>query len=308
MFGRRARSLVGKTKDEKEVRRFVDLNQSVDLEHIAAAVHHGCMNLPQELVDHIMDTLHDDTRTLKACSLTCKAMFASTRRLIHQTLWLTPYNSLSVLTQDEYLCRPYTEGEELRFLSHMGESGLLRYSRRVHICTGRKLTPGMLLPHLRHFQSLDHVHTLILKYFDPIPWADHHRTCFLHLYPTLTSLIFPDPTGPYRLLIRFALQFPNLENLTLDRSVNADQFGSGVPIHTTASQPTPLRLRLVGYIPWIEWPLDMDFINFRSVEFDDSYGKMPSARWTRVHTPLKVSPLCFAGTVRLDPCIFVCYD
>ena len=182
------------------------------------------------------------------------------------------HNNLSVLTQCEYFRLSWSEEGELRFLSHMGESGLLRYTRRVYICAGRKLTPGMLLPHLRHFQSLDRVHTLSLKCFDAIPWANHHETGFLHFYPTLTSLILRDPSGPYRPLMRFALQFPNLETLTLDRSVTGDQFGPGVSIPTTASQPTPLRLRLVGYRPWIEWPPAMDFINFRSVEFDDSYG------------------------------------
>ena len=40
------------------------------------------MILPTELVDYIMDILRDDLRALKACSLTCWAMFASTRHLI----------------------------------------------------------------------------------------------------------------------------------------------------------------------------------------------------------------------------------
>ena len=73
--------------------------QPVGLNLICSTINEGCMGLPQELVDHIVDTLHEDLPALKACSLTCKAMFASTRHLIHQTLCLTPRNNERVLTR-----------------------------------------------------------------------------------------------------------------------------------------------------------------------------------------------------------------
>ena len=43
------------------------------------------MGLPQEVGDRIVDMLQDDGSALRACSLTCKVMFTSTRHLIHQT-------------------------------------------------------------------------------------------------------------------------------------------------------------------------------------------------------------------------------
>ena len=63
------------------------LAKRVDLGLIAAEVHGGCMGLPQEIVDHIMDMLQNDVIALKACSLTCKVMFVSARHLIHHTLY-----------------------------------------------------------------------------------------------------------------------------------------------------------------------------------------------------------------------------
>ena len=64
---------------------------------ISTAIHQGCMGLPQEIVDRMVDILRDDLQALKACSLTCKAMFASARYLIHRVLYLTVQNNQSVL-------------------------------------------------------------------------------------------------------------------------------------------------------------------------------------------------------------------
>lgn len=50
----------------------------------------GCMGLPwQEAIDRITAILQDDRRGLEVFSLTCKAMFTSTRHLIRQTFDLT---------------------------------------------------------------------------------------------------------------------------------------------------------------------------------------------------------------------------
>ena len=51
-------------------------------------MYHGPICLSQELVDHIINMLSDDLQALKACSLTCKGMFALTLYLIHRTLYL----------------------------------------------------------------------------------------------------------------------------------------------------------------------------------------------------------------------------
>src|ERR1700753_3862742 len=121
------------------------------------------MGLPQELVDHVMDMLYDNIPALKACSLTCKAMFASTRHLIHQKLNLSQRKARKTLTRGKK--RHYEEGDrdfEFRLISFMDERGLLQYVRRVHISTHYPLTPETLSPHLHYFQLLNQVHSLTI--------------------------------------------------------------------------------------------------------------------------------------------------
>ena len=235
------------------------------------------MGLPQELVDYIVDMLHDNIPALKACSLTCKAMFASTRHLIHRTLQLTPDNTLSVLTPEEK--RHYERGNrdvELRLLSFMGERDLLQYARRVHICTPNPFTPDILLPHLHYFQSLNRVHTLTIDHFCADEWVDYHATCFGHFYPTLTSLTLSHSIGHKRLL-HFVLQFPNLENLSIEQpEFDWRGFESRLAEAATPGLSPPLRgcLRLVGQGPSVHLSTDLfgeppKGFNFRSVELED---------------------------------------
>ena len=244
----------------------------VDLGPISAAVHYGCMGLPQELVDHTMEMLHDDPRALKSCSLTCRAMFASTRHLIHQTLYLTLRNSRSVLTHRLGRGHP---GTELRFLSFMSKRGFLQYTRHVYIRMGHIFTPGLLMPHLDHFQFLDRVHTLTIEACDALSWQTHHDTIFTHFYPTLTSLTLHRPLNHYRYVLQFALRFPNLQNLCIEHPADSEWIRPGLITPATIDLPPPLRghFRLVG-VGAVQWPTEFSRelpggINFRSVELQD---------------------------------------
>ena len=81
------------------------------------------MGLPQEMVDRIVETLQNDMRALKACSLTCKAMFVPARYLIHQTLHVTSDISQRIFTPEEK--KRYKRGGrrelELRSEEHTSE-------------------------------------------------------------------------------------------------------------------------------------------------------------------------------------------
>jgi len=244
----------------------------VDLDPVCAAVHHGCMGLPQELVDHTMEMLHGDLRALKACSLTCKAMFPSTRHLIHQTLYLTLRNNRSVLPR--HLARRHRDAE-LRFLTFMGKRGFLQYTRHVYIRMGHIFTPDFLMPHLDHFRSLDRVHSLTIVACDALLWQDHHDTIFTHLYPTLTSLALHRPLNHYRHVLQLALRFPNLQNLCIEHPADSEWIRPGLITPATIDVPPPLRghFRLVG-VGAVQWPTEFSRelpggINFRSVELQD---------------------------------------
>ena len=237
------------------------------------------MGIPQAVVEHIMDILQDNRRALKACSLTCKAMFASTRRPIHQTLHITSRTNQRILTSTEE--KQYAKGGrrelELRFLSFMAERGLLRYARRLNIRVGPKFRPDFLEPHLHHFQSFDRIHTLTIDSYEAAAWYLVYNTYFTHLYPTLTTLTLCSPTGQFRYVLEFALQFPNLENLTIENLRDVAWGWQETPPPPAVLQSPPLRghLRCVGLIlqdvMW-HWPMELasnlkNGINFRSVEF-----------------------------------------
>jgi hypothetical protein len=268
-LGRKAKTFMGKTTKAAEVDQ-----KPVDLSLISSGVHYGCMGLPQELVDHIMDMLRGDFRTLTACSLTCKAMFVSTRHHIHHTLRLIVRKNMSFLAQGERI----RYDAELRYMSFLGERGLLHYTRQVYIRIPGRFTPHALLPHLHYFQSLDRVHTLTIEHYYPITWANHFETCFSHFYPTLTSLTLRFPLGYYRLLLQFALQFPKLENLCLEWHEERTDPDLTLPFITNKSPPLRGHLRLVGIDTVVKLPMDFlrelpNGINFRSVELEEYFGR-----------------------------------
>ena len=240
------------------------------------------MGLPQEIVDHTMDMLRDNIPALKACSLTCKAMFASTRHLIHRTLHLSLGKALRILTEKEKLRYKRSDRDvEFRLISYMDECGLLQYVRRVHICT-QDFTPEILLPHLHHFQLLNQVHTLTIDHLYPNKWVKNHSTGFAHFYPTLTSLTLRLPRNHDRLL-NFALRFPNLENLSLEWLKFHEHLESSPTDIATPERTPPLRgcLRLVGYHGTAAQPSTALFrglpkgFNFRSVEL---YANIPGSQ------------------------------
>ena len=252
--------------------------QAPDLGQISAAIHHGCMGLPQELVDYIMEMLYDDICALKACSLTCKAMFASARHLVHHTLYLTPQSNPGVLTQQEksrYQGR-YRLDTELRSLSYVGEQGFLRYTRHVHIRGFQLFTPGTPLPHLRHFQCFDRVHTLTIDHYDTDYLESRYKSCLTHFYPTLTSLTLRRPFGHCQPVLQFALQFPNLENLSVEwPDVNCVPRGVTVPAVIAKFPPLRGHLRLVGLGLTPRWSAALihefrNGVDFRSVEIEES--------------------------------------
>ena len=237
------------------------------------------MGLPQEVVDRIMDMLQDDRRALEGCSLTCKAMFVSTRHLIHQTLHVTKENNQRILTPKEK--KQHARGNyllELRFLSFMGERDLLKYTRHLNISIGSfAFSPKILEPHLQPFKSLDRVNTLTVYSYDSVIWRHVYNTHFSQFHPTLTTLVLRSLTSHYRFVLQFVLQFPSLENLTLEylRHETGEYSGISVPSKVTQYPPLNGRLRCASlYSGDPEWTKEFAFgplggINFRSVEFRD---------------------------------------
>ena len=210
-------------------------------------------------------------------------MFASTRPLIHQTLYLSVANNRKILTGREWekfhLSTTERNLRALRFLSHAGGSGLFQYTRRVYFRSYKQFTPDILLPHLDRFRTLKRVHTLTMEDSSCLgrEWEGYHKTCFAHFYPTLTSLTIRDGhVESFQAIMQFVLQFPNLENLSLERVYRSGWSGSRWPVPDDFDRPPRLcgHLRLAGGDALAMWPVDPThklsrIFHFRSVELTD---------------------------------------
>ncbi|KAF9781843.1 hypothetical protein BJ322DRAFT_248918 [Thelephora terrestris] len=226
-------------------------------------VHRGCMGLPQDLVNRIVDALHDDLPALK-----------------------------SVLTREERKkLRRLTQGYQdvqLRFLAYMGERGFLQHTRKIYIHSARQgdihntgtFTPDALRPHMHHFQSLDRVHVITIDLYDSDVWANHHKSCFAHFCPTLTSLTLRRPLGNHRHVLQFFLQFPNLENLCLewlDGNVGRARPNLTTPAIVDQSSLPHRHFRLDHADNAVQCPMKLIYglqhgFNLRSIELEDSFG------------------------------------
>ena len=159
----------------------------------------------------------------------------------------------------------------------MSKRGLLRYTRRVDISMPYYFSPYMLSPYLRYFQHLDQVHTLTFEQYTTVTWGTHHWGRFIYFHPSLTSLTLRRPTGSYRLLLQFALQFPNLEDLCLEEWSDGRDTTTACPIIIDKLPPLCGNLRLAGFRTIAGWPTRnayglSDGMNFQTVELEDFFG------------------------------------
>ena len=173
-------------------------------------------NLPQEIVDHIMFMLGNDLKSLKACSLTCKTMFISTRCLIHRKIRLTGRQNWDVLTareQESYL-HGDRRGLMVKVLRGIAAHGLFPYGRHLFINLYRSFTPANLQPFNDHFQRFDQIQELSIYWLHTQGFLEQFDTFFRNFVPTLRSLHLDTPTGDSRDILDFICRFPHLDDLT----------------------------------------------------------------------------------------------
>ena len=174
-------------------------------------------DLPQEIVDHIVFMLRNELKSLKACSLTCKAMFVSTRHVIHRNICLTSEKNWNLLTIPEK--QRYIRGERqdiaIRVLSAIAAHGLLPYARHLYIHLERNFTAANLQPFNDDFQRFDRIQELSIHWLHtPDFLYENFDVYFSNFVPTLRSLHLDTPTGDTRDILDFICRFQNLDDLT----------------------------------------------------------------------------------------------
>ena len=166
--------------------------------------------LPQEVVDGILEYLEDDRRALGACSLTCKALFRSSRPIIHRRLCVVSRGSPECADEQEMQTPNLAR---FRTLLAAAERDLTRYTRELTVKIGAEFKPVDLQPFLPQFQTFGRLTSLTLHNFKPTPFLPVFEQYFGHLAQQIRSLEFVYPSGPRDDVLCFISHFPNLDNL-----------------------------------------------------------------------------------------------
>ena len=240
--------------------------------------------LPQEIVDHIVFMLRDDLKSLKSCSLTSKAMFVSTRHVIHRKICLTWEKNWELLTlpEKQRYIRGERQGIAVRVLSGIAAHGLLPYARHLYININLNFTPANLQPFNNHFQRFDRIQELSVYRLHTPGFLEHFDTYFANFVPTLRSLHLDSPAGDTRTILDFICRFPHLDDLTF-RMSSRDPYdwrtwkSASLPV-IKKMPPFRGRLKLGEVSAWHNYIVEQlislpgkrhfRFIDFRSCPFE----------------------------------------
>jgi len=187
----------------------------------------GAMGLPRDIIEQIIHFHRNDTRTLKACSLICRAFFSVIRGLIHGSVRLSRWKFYPLYNfADRIAAKVLPRGRlrtlarynpelHMKHLSVVGKHGLLGYAREVDIDIGHCLAPEDLETYLPHFHSFTQVHTLRIDGLDLTRCLPAFGQYFTQFVPTLRSLHLHYVMGSVQGVLEFVCKFPHLDDLSL---------------------------------------------------------------------------------------------
>ena len=198
-------------------------------------------------MDEILGYLSDDRPTLKACSLTCKAMLSSARPLIKSWLFLvsTGNRRSNARFMKSLFKRSKEDSGPFERLVAADCQGSLQYTRHLVIRMGRlPLIPEPLQPYTPYFHRIDNLQTLVIHGPDVsafVPVFDDYFGMFARSLRCLDIAYILDAE---RQLLHFISQFPLLEDLSIQSCyVVYSHPGSSPPMPRT-SPPFRGRLKL----------------------------------------------------------------
>ena len=195
--------------------------------------------LPLEIVEMIITHLIYDTRSLRACSLTCYSWYITAVPHLHHTLITRTYPPNS--TKKPIWPRP------LRTMHKLGLLPLVKklqiHGKGVHR-SGEFSSQHLNCFTMRYFSALTNIQELGIQYLDIPSFMPKIRRYFKHFLPTVRSLALREPIGTHRQVIYFIGLFRHLDDLKLlyDR---ANSQGEPADDHTlTPPFIPPLRGQL----------------------------------------------------------------
>jgi len=166
--------------------------------------------LPVEILEMIILHLIYDTRSLRACSLTCCSWYTIAVPHLHR--------NLSIQTYYRYWNSDFKWPRPLRDMCNLG---LLPLVKKFHIGGADPPKLGLFSPMrfswrtLHHFTTLTNVQELGIDYLDIPSFIPRIQQYFGHFLPTVHSLALREPQGSRRQIIYFIGLFKHLEDLKL---------------------------------------------------------------------------------------------
>ena len=194
--------------------------------------------LPPELVDDILGYLSEDLPTLKACSLTCKAMVCSARPLIRNWLFLASSQNRRSSTRSLKTLLKRSKGrcDIFERLGTTHRQGLLRYTQHLVIRMGcLPHTPRPLQPYVPYLRTIEDIQTLTVEALDIPAFMPAFDECFGTFAKSLRGLDIGHTWDSESQLLWFISNFPSLEDLSIrSRYIVRSYPGISAPIPRTS--------------------------------------------------------------------------
>jgi hypothetical protein len=174
-------------------------------------------SLPQELVDMIISHFICDTRTLLACSGTCRSWNIAATPHLHYSLTTTFGEARCPQDKKYQWPKPLKESHELQLLPFVKR---LRIRQRVGFKFSSERLDSSTLCYFSALTNLQELHIQDLQIPSFMPNIQQY---FGHFAPSLRQLSLLEPKGSCRQLLYFIGLFPNLQHLILFRPLLTDE-------------------------------------------------------------------------------------
>ena len=187
------------------------------------------------MIDVIIDHLHDDIQSLRACSLVCKSWTRSSRFHLFSTLTVSRLSAVERLLKSA--------------------PAIIPFIRHLHL---RRLLWDIILPLLVGFKSIKSLTTtgLDTHRLDAHVLSDFCCNFSAAVVVQLDDAVFDDADQ----LVRFICAFPRLQRLAINCMGLPDEFGSDLPPPTAFSLSPhlhDLELDDVCMDPVLDWLLSL---------------------------------------------------
>jgi len=196
------------------------------------------IQLPPELIEEIVGHLAGDSRSLKTCSLVCRALVFRSRSYLFKTCWLTPNNIFGFC----YLLR----SPSCTFLPHVRSIHAFRHHWHQHDRWFKEVAADL--------QRLTSVRTLemTLRVVNVSNADAFFRTGFVASFPRVTRLVlicnFGEQPAP---LIEMVCLFPALQELHIREVVGTLAAPPAIAVPPRGLHSLELSVKSVG--PILAW-------------------------------------------------------